>query len=55
MIPKKSLRRLPPKIEVDREVEIEEVKMQLKELRKGIDRVNGLLVARTRRQDSIGR
>ena len=53
VMPKKSPRRLPPRKEVDHEAELEEIKKQLKELRKGIDRVNGLLVARTRRQDSI--
>ena len=50
---KKSSRRLPPTKEVDHEAELEKINKQLKELVKGIDRVNGLLVARTRRQDSI--
>lgn len=50
---KKQSRHSPPRKEVDREAEFEEIKKQLKELREGIDRVNGLLVTRTRRQDSV--
>ena len=52
-MPKKLLRRLPPRKEVDREAELEKIKKQLKELREGINRVNGLLVAYTRRQNSV--
>ena len=40
-------------MEVNREAETEERTKQLKELCEGIDQVNGLLVARTRRQDSV--
>ncbi|TMW91091.1 hypothetical protein EJD97_014797 [Solanum chilense] len=53
VMPKKPPRPLPPRKELDREAELEEMKKQLKELREGIDRVNGLLVARTRRQNSV--
>lgn len=53
VMPKKPSRRLPPKKEVDHEAELKEIKKQLKELREGIDLVNGLLVAHMRRQDSI--
>ena len=55
VMPKKPPRHLPSRKEVDREAEIQDIKKQLKKLHEGIDRVNGLLVARTRRQDSIGR
>ena len=51
--PKRPPRRLHPRKEVDREAELEEMTKQLRELCKGIHRVNGLLVAHTRRQDSI--
>ena len=44
---------MPPRKEVDHEAELEKINKQLKELVKGIDRVNGLLVARTRRQDLV--
>ena len=53
VMPKKSPRCLPPRKNVDREAELEEIKKQLKELLEGIDQVNGLLITRTRRQDSI--
>ena len=53
VMPKKPSRHLPPRKEVDREAELEEIKKQSKELSKGIARVNGLLVTHTRRQDSV--
>ena len=53
MMPKKLLRRLPPRKEVDREAELEEINKQLKKLREGIARVNGLLVTHMRRQDLV--
>ena len=53
VMPKKAPRRLPPKKEVDHEYDFEEEKKQLNLLREGIDRVNGLFVVFTRRQDSI--
>ena len=49
VMPKKSPRCLPPRKNVDREAELEEMTKQLRELCKGIHRVNGLLVAHTRR------
>ena len=53
VMPRKLSRLLPPRKEVDRESEIEEIKKHLKEFCDVIDRANGLLVTRTRRQDSV--
>lgn len=53
MMPKKSSRHFPPRKEVDHEAKLEEIKKKLKELHKGIDHFNRLLVAHTRRQNSI--
>uniref|UniRef100_M1BW48 Uncharacterized protein n=1 Tax=Solanum tuberosum TaxID=4113 RepID=M1BW48_SOLTU len=53
MMPEEPSRRLPPKKEVDHKTELEEIRKQLRELHKGIDRVNGLLVAHTKRQDLV--
>ena len=52
-MPKKSSGRLPPRKEEDRDTELEVIKKNLKELHEGITQVNGLLVAHTRRQDSV--
>ena len=52
-MPKKSSGRLPPRKEEDRDTELEVIKKNLKELHEGITRVNGLLVAHTRRKDSV--
>ena len=52
MMPKKAPRRLPPKKEVDHEAELKEIKKQLKELREGIDLVNGLLVTHAQELDA---
>ncbi|TMW99855.1 hypothetical protein EJD97_001844 [Solanum chilense] len=48
VMPKNPLRIFPPRMEVDRESKLKEIKKQLKELREGIARFNGLLVAHTR-------
>ena len=50
VIPKKLMRHLPPKNELNHKTELKEIKNQLSELPKIIDRVNRLLVAHA--QDS---
>ncbi|XP_015165225.1 uncharacterized protein [Solanum tuberosum] len=51
VMPKKPPRRLPPRKEVDQKTELEAVWKTLKALRKGLNRVNGLLVAHAQGSD----
>ena len=53
VMPMKPPRRFPHRKEVDCKAELEEIQKKLKELCEDIDRVNRLLVAHTRRQNSI--
>uniref|UniRef100_M1AGE1 Uncharacterized protein n=1 Tax=Solanum tuberosum TaxID=4113 RepID=M1AGE1_SOLTU len=50
-MPKKPPRRLPPRKEVDQKTELEAIWKTLKALRKGLNRVNGLLVAHAQGSD----
>ncbi|XP_049358818.1 protein DNA-DAMAGE INDUCIBLE 1-like [Solanum verrucosum] len=51
VMPKKPPRLLPPRKEVDRKTELEAIWKTLKALRKGLNRVNGLLVAHAQGSD----
>ncbi|XP_015162126.1 DNA damage-inducible protein 1-like [Solanum tuberosum] len=51
VMPKKPPRRLPPRKEVDQKTELEAIWKTLKALRKGLNRVNGLLVAHAQGSD----
>ncbi|KAH0708954.1 hypothetical protein KY290_010497 [Solanum tuberosum] len=46
-------RHLPPRNEIDHKTKLEEIRKQPRELHKGVDRVNRLLVAHTKRQYSV--